>query len=137
MAIKRHLKNNKVKDVKFFKKADIIYISTLFLLILAVSISIIFNINQTSDIVVIQVDNVTYGEYDLYENRRIDIEQIGKNTVIIEDGEVFMHSADCRDGLCLKQSKISTNMGTIICLPNRTVVYIKSEEKTDIDVVVK
>lgn len=58
----------------------------------------------------------------------------GTNTVVIEEGEVFITHADCPDKLCEKQ-KISRAGRSIVCLPNRISVIIegkKSDEKIDV-----
>lgn len=47
------------------------------------------------------------------------------NTVKIENGEVFMKSADCKNQICVKTGKISKSGETIICLPNKVIVEIE------------
>ena len=47
------------------------------------------------------------------------------NTLVIEDGWVWMSDADCPDKLCIHQGKIRKNGQWIICLPNRVAVTIE------------
>ncbi len=46
------------------------------------------------------------------------------NVVVIKDGQVYMESANCPDGLCMKQGKISLANQSIICLPHKVVVKL-------------
>lgn len=48
-----------------------------------------------------------------------------------------MTSADCPDHLCVKQKAISKGGESIICLPNKVVVTVKSDMKSDIDSISK
>ena len=60
----------------------------------------------------------------------------GSQNVIVVDGQdVYMESASCRDQLCVGQGRVnlencaSRALGTdIICLPNRVVVSLVSDE---------
>ncbi len=56
------------------------------------------------------------------------------NVVCIDDGCVYMKSADCPDGLCVKQGKISKSNQSIICLPHRVVVkLVGADSQADAD----
>ena len=48
-----------------------------------------------------------------------------------------MEDADCPDKLCIKQGKIDSNGQKIVCLPNKTVVEIRSEKESEDDVQAK
>lgn len=48
-----------------------------------------------------------------------------------------MTSADCPDHLCVKKKAISKEGESIICLPNKVVVTVKSDMKSDIDSISK
>lgn len=61
--------------------------------------------------------------------KTIDIEtQFGYNKIEIGDEKVRVIEADCPDKLDVKQGWISNQSEIIVCLPNRLVVEIKSEE---------
>ena len=64
------------------------------------------------------------------KNASVTVEgyQGGSNTVVIENGTVYMKDADCPDKLCEKTGKISKNGETIVCLPHRVVVEIQGGE---------
>ena len=48
-----------------------------------------------------------------------------------------MEDANCPDKLCIKQGKIDSNGQKIVCLPNKTVVEIRSEKESEDDVQAK
>ena len=96
---------------------------------------------QTTDkesIVRITVDGTVYGEYPLDKNAEISIGDT--NVCVIEEGSVYMKSADCPDQICVKTKAIPTSASSIVCLPNKVVVEIVAPDGTkasdDVDVVV-
>ena len=78
--------------------------------------------------VIIKVDGKDYGTYPLNEDKTIDIDE--HNKVIIKEGVVYMEDA-------IKQGKIDSNGQKIVCLPNKTVVEIRSEKESEDDVQAK
>lgn len=86
----------------------------------------------------ISVDGEVCGEYSLKDKQEI---KIGDTNVcqIEEDGTVSMTEADCPDQLCVKQGKIKAFGESIICLPNKVVLEIVTENKKaeEIDSIVK
>lgn len=77
----------------------------------------------------ITVDGEIVGTYKFGTDEYMDYKTIPidtGNTVIIEDGQVYMKEADCPDGLCVKQGSISKVGESIICLPHKLVVRIES-----------
>lgn len=52
----------------------------------------------------------------------------GGNILAIEDGEAFMIYADCPDGWCKMQGRISLSGERITCLPNRVMIMITEGE---------
>lgn len=74
----------------------------------------------------ISIDGETYGVYSLDEEQEI---RIGETNVCrIQDGKVKMIAADCPDQICVHTAAIASDGGTIVCLPNRVVLEIQSEE---------
>ena len=68
----------------------------------------------------IEIGGELFGEYDLSENRQIDLN--GHNLLQIQNGSAFMTKADCPDRLCIRNFRIDHVGDTIVCLPNRVVV---------------
>ena len=57
--------------------------------------------------------------------QRIEIPgKVGKCIMVIENGEVYMESADCPNQICVHHSAISHNGETIVCLPNRVIIEV-------------
>ena len=69
------------------------------------------------------------GIYSLNEDREISIED--KNTIVIENGQVYMAEADCPDKLCVNSKPISSRGQSIVCLPNRVILKIIGAEEPD------
>ena len=106
--------------VNCLKKGDIIIICLVLILIL-VSCIFLFT-GKTGNKVVISKDNNVLCELELKENKTIDLES---NLIKIEDGKVFVESADCANQICVNHKPISKEKETIVCLPNKVLVEIK------------
>ncbi len=114
------------------KKNDFILIG------IVIAFAVVFYLLYSSfmgegEIVSVSIDGDLYGTYDLNEDQII---YIGDTNVLeIKDGEAFMIEADCPDGLCLHQSSISKNNENIICLPNRVIAEVTSQDTSEFDVI--
>ncbi len=122
------------------KKNDIILAAAIFLFAGLLSAIIFFSGNERGSFVTVTIDKKVYGTYSLGENQDITIDtEFGHNVLHIENGSVSMTEADCPDGYCKRQGKISTEKETIVCLPHKLVVEIRgtntddgqTEEQTD------
>lgn len=58
--------------------------------------------------------------------------EFGKNVLKFGDGELKIIEASCLDQLCVKQGTISKVGELLVCLPNRLVIEIKSENTNSI-----
>ncbi|MCR5273025.1 MAG: NusG domain II-containing protein [Lachnospiraceae bacterium] len=120
-------------------KRDIIFI----LILLAIALLFYFfaykNIQNDGDIVKVTVNGELYDTYPLSEDREVDIVISGevKNSFEIKDNAVHMCDADCPDKLCIKQGQISRDGQMIVCLPNKVVIEIESEEEDYVDSISK
>ena len=111
-------------------KRDIMLIATLIIVCAATFLIINFVVKKDGITAVVKVDgNIVY-MLPLDKNACVTVEgyQGGSNTVVIENGTVYMKDADCPDKLCEKTGKISKNGETIVCLPHRVVVEIQGGE---------
>ena len=63
------------------------------------------------------------------------VTDLGKNTLVIENGSLRMEEADCPNGSCLKQRPISHVGEQIICLPHKLWVEVVAEggESTELN----
>jgi len=56
----------------------------------------------------------------------------GENVLHIQDGKVYMHSANCPDQVCVYQGELEPpTIVPIVCMPN--VVYVSILERSEID----
>lgn len=79
----------------------------------------------------VMVDGRLYGTYSLWEDGEIVLTQeSGTNIIHAGDGVVWMEEADCPDGYCVRQGKISRKNQTIVCLPHRVVIEVVGEAES-------
>lgn len=119
---------------KRIKKKDLILI---LLIVLAAAAAFIFHelLKESGNgTAVIRVNGVIEGSYPLSEDRKISINN-GTNVLQIKNGKARMVEADCPDQLCVHQRAVSANHESIICLPNKVVVEIKSAKESQYDAV--
>lgn len=122
------------------KKAD--FILVICLIVFAVSFLFIFDLsgNKTGGQVLISVDGAPYMTLDMREHdgETFLIESDGgSNTVRISDGKIRITKATCKDKICVRQGSVSKNNETIVCLPNRVVVEIKSDDFNEVDAILR
>ncbi len=93
---------------------------------------------EKGNLIQITVDGELYGTYDLNKNQTIDVKIKGEvtNTVVIAEQKVYMQNANCPDKLCKKQGKKDKDGQTIVCLPNKVVVTVFSDESSEYDAIV-
>lgn len=115
------------------KKKDIL-LAVGIVAIALILLGILKLVHQTSGTqAVIRVNGEVYGTYDLSKDQEIMVDtEYGHNLVRIEDGQAYMAEADCPDGYCEHQGKISHENETIVCLPHKLVVEINSGQDSDI-----
>lgn len=80
------------------------------------------------------INGKVYGYYPLNQNDRIRIEtDEGYNILIIEEGNVSISEANCRDHICENHIAISCCGESIICLPHKLVIEIESQQTNTLD----
>lgn len=120
------------------KKGDIIII----LIVIAAGISW-FVINQTGKAkderqIVIEVNAEIYKVIPMeeaMEKQEIHIElEAGKYIDIVVDGNgAYVKDVACPDRICQKTGTINTVGQSIVCLPNKVMVYIEGESEDFVD----
>lgn len=85
----------------------------------------------------ISVDGSEYGVYSINDANVVEITNSDKhtNTVMIENGCVYMKSADCPDKICVKQGVVRHANEIICCAPNRVIVTIIQNEEGEYDAI--
>ena len=118
------------------KKNDIILIGVIVILALAVILFLSLSKKEGSRVVV-TVDGKPYQTFDLNKDTTFTVEagKGGYNTFIIENRTVDMLEASCPDKICVNHKPIRYNHETIVCLPNKVVLTIESEENSGVDAV--
>jgi hypothetical protein len=84
-------------------------------------------------IVLIQVEGKVVHKASLNERRTIVVKGI-QGDVVIETGEgrVAVVAADCPNHICIRTGRRSLSGEVIVCVPNRTIVRIVSEEQSTV-----
>ena len=117
------------------KKNDFILIAV----IIIIAGAILFTHRDTNktgtNSVKISVAGKVFGTYFLDEDQEIPINDT--NLLVIRDGCVFMKKAECPDHSCVKQGKISKNKESIVCLPNKVIVEVISNQDSELDAIAK
>lgn len=126
--------NNKENIKKRSLRNDIILITAV---ILAAVIGLIYLnfFRSPGDTVTVTVDGEVYGVYSLSVNVTEDIytgeNKENLNRLVIMDGKALIEAASCPDGICVGHKSIFRDGESIVCLPNRVVVTVTSDGKTD------
>lgn len=116
------------------KKSIIIIV--IVLVVLVIFSVFFYSTRKTGNIVVITHYGNVSGHYDLSHDQEIKIRDKNgniTNTVCIDDGVVYMKSADCPDQICVHQGKKSKDGESITCLPNKVVVEVRGNERSEMD----
>lgn len=74
---------------------------------------------------VLQDDMVLYTiNLDTVENTSITVSYPGgsSNTIAIEDGQIWVESAECPDRICVKMGRLRSESLPIVCLPNHLTI---------------
>lgn len=119
--------------MKIFKKMDIVIIVVLIISSFIphfIYSSIGFK-NNKDLYATIKVDGEIHNTIDLpttSEEKFIIQTENGTNTILVNNNEINIVHADCKDELCVKQGSISKIGKTLICLPNKLIIEIKGDE---------
>lgn len=124
-----------------FKKGDFLILLVVGILLIGLLIVIAQRKQGSLVYVTVHGDTTTYSLYDdctipITNNEEKDSSVSAlfvKNTVVIENGQVYMESADCPDQVCVKHKAICKDGEMIICLPNEVFVEVESNIKNEID----
>ena len=120
-------------------KNDIVFIAALLAVVIAVGLIYLF-CRAEGDTVTVTVDGKPFGTYSLAEDRTVEI-RTGEggeelNLLVIENGEASVVEASCPDGICAAHKPISREGESIVCLPHRVVITVKTSDANAPDVIV-
>jgi len=125
--------------VKHPIRNDVILVVCL-LVVAAIGILYLFVFRRQGDTVKVTVDGKTYGTYSLSKNIIEDIctGENGEyhNVLVIKDGKAYMKNATCPDGICVDHPPIFRDGESIVCLPQRVVITVVSDNSDNPDIIV-
>ncbi len=120
------MENRKEITQKSFTKTDLLLV--IILLIAGGGLWIWKNQSTSGTVVNIYSKNERIADLPLNRNDTyIVANELGTNTIIIENGQAYMIDADCPDKICEEMGRISKPGETIVCLPHQLVVEISDE----------
>ncbi|HEX3023322.1 MAG TPA: NusG domain II-containing protein, partial [Lachnospiraceae bacterium] len=119
------------------KRNDIILIGSL-LIVAVIFLAVIALTKEKGSYAIVMVDGKEVERLSLAQDREVQIKGYhnGTNTLVIENGSVYMKEASCPDQYCVNHTRIHYSKESIVCLPNRVVIEIASDEKQDLDSIV-
>lgn len=105
------------------------------LCIAALSLLCINLFNGDGSTAVVEIDGKPAAELSLGTDTIYNVEIDGKitNTVVIENGSVYVTNSDCPDKICQNHSAINKTGESIVCLPNKVIVTVEGNTDTEID----
>ena len=114
-------------------KNDIIFVVVLLVVVSVAGLAVLLARGE-GDMVEVTVNGKTFGEYYLNSDRRVEI-RVGDNynILIIENGEAYVESASCPDGICSDHRPVSRNGESIACLPNKVAITVKAVKTAEND----
>ena len=113
---------------------DLIFITALLLVVILAGLAFLL-LRGEGDTVTVTVDGKVFGTYPLSEDLTLDIRTGGEeqelNRLIIKNGEAFVDTATCPDGICAAHKPISRDGESIVCLPHKVVITVKQAESPE------
>lgn len=61
----------------------------------------------------------------------------GTNVIVIQNGSICVREADCPTGVCVSTGEISRAGESIVCIPHRLVITVRSRESEGYDVIIQ
>jgi hypothetical protein len=101
--------------------------------VIAVAGACLYLFHGEGDTVTVSVDGKVIATYPLGVDRveEIRTDGDGLNRLIIKDGKAWVETASCPDGICAAHKPIYREGESIVCLPNKVVIAVKTAETTD------
>ena len=122
--------NQEEKVMKENTRKRYIYDLVLIVSLLAVFLCLFFFFyrEKTAIVAEVYIGEEVVATYSLSEDGEYPIGD-GSNVLKIEDGKAYMLYADCPDGWCKHQGKVSLSGERITCLPNRVMIIVKEGKR--------
>lgn len=119
-------------DPKRRVRNDVIFIVAL-LAVIAIAGACLYLFRGEGDTVTVSVDGKVIATYPLGVDRVEDIltDGDGLNRLVIKDGKAWVETASCPDGICAAHKPIHREGESIVCLPNKVVITVKTADNAD------
>ena len=116
------------------KKKDLILGAGIIVIALAMLLVMQLTRGEEGNQIRVTLDGKIYGTYSLSKDQTIEVKNGDfYNRIRIENGKAYMEEANCPDGYCEEQGKISGRTQTIVCLPHKLVVEVLDEDGLEND----
>ncbi|MCI8780966.1 MAG: NusG domain II-containing protein [Lachnospiraceae bacterium] len=116
------------------KRNDLLLIAGIFVAALLVFAAIRLFGTKGGDIIEIAADGAVIKTLPLNTDTSYTIKtKAGINKLEIKNGSANITKADCPDKLCVHQKAISRQGETLVCLPHKIIVSIRSSKKATLD----
>jgi hypothetical protein len=116
-----------------FRKGDLIAIVCVLALAGTLALILMPCRSSSSDLMVeVYQNGRLIRQIPLRENASFTVNGAYENTVLVENGAVFVLEASCPGNDCVRSGKISRSGQSIICLPNKLEIRISGEPEVDI-----
>ena len=125
-------------EKKRLLRNDVIFIAVLLAVVLIAG-ACLYLFRGEGDTVTVSVDGKEIATYPLNVDRVEDIRtgEDGINRLVIKDGKAYVETASCPDGICAAHKPIHREGESIVCLPNKVVITVKTADTaTEPDIVV-
>ena len=111
------------------KKKDLILGAGIIVIALAMLLVMQLTRGEEGNQIQVTLNGKIYGTYSLSKDQTIEVKDGDfYNRIRIEDRKAYMEEANCPDGYCEEQGKISGHTQTILCLPHKLVVEVLENE---------
>ena len=119
-------------EKKRLRRNDVIFIAIL-IAVIAIAGLCLYLFRGEGDTVTVSVDGKIIATYplgqDLEQNIRTD--NGGHNHLVIKGGKAWVEEASCPDGICAAHKPIHREGESIVCLPNKVVITVKTADNTN------
>ncbi len=121
------MENESRAERKIFTRADFFLI--IILLAVGAGLWYLKKQQETGISVRIYSKNEMIAELPLDRDKTFTVKnELGTNTIVIEDGSAYVTDADCPDKICEEMGRISKSGETIVCLPHKLIIEISDED---------
>ena len=123
-------------EKKRLRRNDVIFIAVLLAVVMIAGACLYF-FRGEGNTVTVSVDGQVIATYPLNVDRVEDIHtgEDGLNRLVIKDGKAYVETASCPDGICAAHRPVGYGGESIICVPNKVVVEIRTASKNQPDII--